>query len=187
MPASDNRADALLHPIRLRIVQLLAAGARLTPQGIAASLADVPPATLYRHLNRLEAAGILTVVDRRPARGAVEKTYALDLAAAHLGPDALATTTAEDHLRYFNTFMAGLQSNFARYLAQDTFDLAADSVTYRTAPLHLTEAELKDLIAELRQVITTAMSRAPAPDRRLYQLSTILMPAMDIPRPESSS
>src|SRR5687767_2199950 len=52
-----SRADLLAHPVRLRIIMALA-GEQLTPQQIAAVLADVPPATLYRQINRLAEGGV---------------------------------------------------------------------------------------------------------------------------------
>ena len=44
--------DLLLHPIRLRIVQALV-GEPMTPLQLKDRLADVPQATLYRHINQL--------------------------------------------------------------------------------------------------------------------------------------
>ena len=40
-------SSALLHPVRLRIVQTLLADGSLTPHQLHARLADVPIATLY--------------------------------------------------------------------------------------------------------------------------------------------
>ncbi|GMA51885.1 hypothetical protein GCM10025857_32420 [Alicyclobacillus contaminans] len=42
-----------MHPIRLRIIGLLASGHPLTAQKMLGQLPDVPVATLYRHLNKL--------------------------------------------------------------------------------------------------------------------------------------
>ena len=55
-------ADLLLHPVRLRIVQAFLGDRALTTSDLAAELADIPPASLYRHVARLVDAGVLAVV-----------------------------------------------------------------------------------------------------------------------------
>lgn len=46
-------ADLILHPVRLRIVRAFLSGRPLTTSALGAELADVPPASLYRHVARL--------------------------------------------------------------------------------------------------------------------------------------
>ena len=70
-------ADLLLHPVRLRIVQAFLGDRALTTSDLAAELADVPAASLYRHVARLVDAGVLAVVAERRVRGALERTYVL--------------------------------------------------------------------------------------------------------------
>ena len=111
----ETKADALLHPIRMRLVQVLAHSGPSTPQQLGEALPDVPQATLYRHLQKLAEAGVLSVVEERQVRGAREKTYALPEAGAVLGPDDLANASREDHQRYFTTLVAGLLGDVARY------------------------------------------------------------------------
>src|SRR5256885_7059234 len=66
-------ADLLLHPVRLRIVQAFLGDRALTTSALAAQLADVPPASLYRHVARLVDAGVLAVVAQRRAPGALAR------------------------------------------------------------------------------------------------------------------
>lgn len=77
----DAAQDLLLNPIRLRMIGAVACGKR-TAGEIGEALPDVPAATLYRHLKKLADAGVLAVVATRPARGAVERVYALGQAPA---------------------------------------------------------------------------------------------------------
>src|SRR5215467_1711411 len=51
-------ADLLLHPVRLRIVQAFLGDRALTTSALAGELADVPPASLYRHVAKLVRAGV---------------------------------------------------------------------------------------------------------------------------------
>src|SRR5688500_17930500 len=86
MARHTEKADAIFDPVRIRIVQALFGGARLTPAQLAPVTGPTPIATLYRDLNRLARAGIVTVVSERRTRGTVERTYALaDERAAYIG------------------------------------------------------------------------------------------------------
>src|SRR5687768_15745956 len=96
-----NSADLLLHPIRLRVLQALAGGRRLSPGELAVELDDVPTASLYRHIKTLADAGVLAVVEERPARGTPQRVYTLVEGAGSISPTDLAQATTEDHLRYF--------------------------------------------------------------------------------------
>jgi DNA-binding transcriptional ArsR family regulator len=66
---------ALAHPLRLRLIESFAEGPRTTMQ-VASRLGE-PPTRLYHHVNALERAGILKLVETRAVRGASEKYYEL--------------------------------------------------------------------------------------------------------------
>src|SRR6266540_1222292 len=111
-------ADLLLHPVRLRIVQAFLGDRALTTSALSAELADVPTASLYRHVARLVDAGVLQVVAERRVRGALERTYVLRVAAASIGLDQIAAMSADEHRQAFMAFVAGLLGDFDRYLAR---------------------------------------------------------------------
>jgi len=66
---------ALAHPLRIRLLEVFAQGRRTTMQ-VAEELGE-PPTRLYHHVNALERAKVLRLVDRRQVRGATEKYYEL--------------------------------------------------------------------------------------------------------------
>ena len=66
----DNSA-LLLHPIRIRIVQLLAYNKSMTVSSLADAMADVPRSTIYRHVSVLQDNDILTVVKEEKIRTGV--------------------------------------------------------------------------------------------------------------------
>lgn len=167
----------LLHPVRMRIVQALAGGERLATAELAERLADVPAATLYRHLGALTDAGVLAVVELRPARGTPERTYALVQGAGSLTAQDLAHATADDHLRYFTMFCAGLIDDFGRYLTAGPADLVTDGVGYRQVPLWLTDTELAELAGRLAASLAPVLGNEPSDGRRRRMLSTVLMPS----------
>ena len=109
-------ADLLLHPVRLRIVQAFLGERALTTAELRSELPDIPPASLYRHIALLTDAGVLAVASERRVRGTTERTYILRLAAANIGIKELREMTVDDHRQAFMAFVAGLLSDFDRYL-----------------------------------------------------------------------
>jgi len=172
-------ADLILHPVRLRIVRAFLGGRSLTTSALAAELADVPPASLYRHVARLVEAGVLEVVAERRVRGAVERSYVLHEAAANIGADELATMSADEHRRMFITFVAGLVGDFDSYLDGGDVDLFRDKVRYRLADLWLTDAELHELATEITDVVLPRLANRPGPGRSRRVLRTFLLPGSE--------
>jgi hypothetical protein len=175
-------ADLLLHPVRLRIVQAFLGDRTLTTADLRAELPDVPVATLYRHVAVLADAGVLAVVGERKVRGAAERTYRLDLAAASLGPGDAAAMTADDHRRAFTTFAAALMADFDRYVtgaAPDggSPDLAADRVGYRQAAVWVTDEEFDAMAADLAEVVNARTVNRPDGARRRRLVTTVHLPA----------
>lgn len=167
--------DLLLHPARLRIVQALV-GRPMTPRQLIEQLGDVAQATLYRHLNQLQDGGLVEVAAERPVRGVVERTYRIVAEAVSLGNEDLAGATADDHFRYFGTFVATLLADFAAYLESGGPDLEADRVGYRQVPLWLTDGEFDALVQDMGRAVQARLANGPGPGRRRRLLSTIVVP-----------
>ncbi|PPK94245.1 helix-turn-helix protein [Kineococcus xinjiangensis] len=173
-------AELLLHPLRLRIVQAFLGDRTLTTADLRAELPEAAAATLYRQVALLADAGVLEVCAQRRVRGTVERTYRLRTGAASLEAADLAGMSVEEHRQGFLAFTASLLADYDRYLAGADPDPGRDLVGYRQAALHLSDEELGDLAAELREVVLRRLALAPAPGRRRRLLSTVLMPA-DVP------
>ena len=167
--------DLLLHPTRLRIVQALV-GRRLTTLELKAELSDIAQATLYRQIDQLVNGGLIEVVEERRVQGGVERTYSVVESAASIGADDLVGATADDHLRYFVTFLAALLNDYASYLEASDLDLVADRVGYRQVPLWLTDAEFDDMTAEMSKSVRARTDNQPTPDRRRRLITSIVMP-----------
>lgn len=172
-------ADLLLHPVRLRIVQAFLGDRALTTSELAAELADVPAASLYRHVARLVNAGILAVVAQRRVRGAIERTYVLRVSAATIGPNELAAMSAEEHRQAFMAFVAGLIGDFDRYLARGNVDLARDGVSYRLAGLWLDDNEYAAVLRKLNRVLQPGTANPPGNGRKRRILGYVLLPGDD--------
>lgn len=169
-------ADVLLHPVRLRIVQALLDDRVLTAADLRTELADVPPATLYRHLAVLVENQVLNVVAERRVRGAVERSYALIRAAAEVSADELARMTPAQHRAAFQAFVAGLLADFDAYTAGEDVDLARDIAGYRQVVLWLSRDEAMQMAADLNRVLGPLLTQRAATGRRRIALSSVLIP-----------
>jgi DNA-binding transcriptional ArsR family regulator len=182
-----SSADLLLHPVRLRIVQAFLGDRALTTSDLRSQLADVPPASLYRHVARLVDAGVLTVVGERRVRGAVERTYVLRVAAASINIDEVERMSRDDHRQAFIAFVAGLLGDVDRYLEREDFDPVRDGAGYRLAGLWLDDAEFGEFVRDLARVIQPRLANAPRPGRRRRILGTVLLPGEDAPLDSTST
>ena len=81
--------------------------------------------------------------------------------------------------------MTALLAEFNTYLDRDHADPTGDSVGYRQIPLWLSQAELAELIGEMRNVIVSKLDNKPTPDRSLHLLSPILFPIEEPPQPHA--
>ncbi|GAA3778671.1 helix-turn-helix domain-containing protein [Plantactinospora mayteni] len=168
--------DLLIHPVRLRILQALLDGRPSTTTQLRNRLPDIPPATMYRHVAALTAAGVLEVLGEKRVRGAVERTYRLQWDRTELDPTERAAMSVDDHRRAFTAFTGGLLADFDRYLTRESADPDTDGVTYRQAALWLTDAELAELVAELRSAITARTKNDPGQDRTRRMISVVVIP-----------
>ena len=169
--------DLLLHPVRLRILRALLDGHPSTTAELRGRLPDIAPATMYRHIAVLTAAGVLEVLEEKRIRGAVERTYRVHWDRAEIDPADRAAMTPDDHRRAFTAFTGGLLADFDRYLTREPADPTADGVTYQQAALWLTDEELAELLTEVRTAVTARQGRAPGPDRTRRMISLIAMPS----------
>ncbi len=170
-------ADLLLHPVRLRIVKAFLGDRALTTSQIAAELHDVPPGSLYRHIALLARAGVLQVVAERRVRGAVERTYTLRMFAAQIQPGEAAAMSLDEHAEAFMAYIAGLLSDFDRYIASDPADPLKDGANYRMAAMWLTDAEFIDFLRDLVAIAQPRLANAPGQGRRRRMLYTVVLPA----------
>jgi hypothetical protein len=88
--------------------------------------------------------------------------------------------SAEEHRRGFLVFVAGLLADFDRYLeacgdAEGHVDPVADRIGYRQAVLHLSDAEVDDLLAELGDVFARYRDLPAGEGRSRRVLTTVLL------------
>ena len=171
-------ADLLLHPVRLRIIKAFLGDRALTTTQLAAELDDVPAGSLYRHVALLTRAGLLHVVAEHRIRGAVERTYALRLAAARVQPGEAAAMT--------RGALQGLHG-LRRRAASRLRPLPRRRHTrprprprhYTVTGLYLTDAELTGFLRDFAAIVQPLLANAPGKGRRRRMLYSIFLPEPD--------
>lgn len=173
--------DAMLHPVRMRIMMTLAGTPGMTPLQLVEVMPEVPQATLYRHINKLTESGLLTVADERRVRGTTEKVYALNTSArTHLTTEDIQNLSKEEHMYYFNAYLVTLMEEFSGYLrSTPKVDYAADGVGYSQVVLYMDENELMAFSQKMNETLLPFAENKDdeSSTRRKRIFSTVLMPA----------
>jgi DNA-binding transcriptional ArsR family regulator len=181
----SRKIEQFLHPIRLRILQTLAAD-QLTTQEIADRLPEVPKSSIYRHLKTLLDAGLVAAADTRPIKGVEEKVYRLARMPRIEAKDA-ARLTPDDYVRYLTTFLVTVLHNFSAYIHTTSHpDLQADLAGFTEAQFYATDAEFAEAITALNQAIVPLTRLGPGAGRRKRALATVTHPVPDPPAREET-
>lgn len=167
------QSKLLMHPLRLRLLRCLGQQ-ELSPLQLAQRLPDVAQATLYRHLKKLEAGGIIEVSQTKAKRGTLEKTYRL--VKGELNESDLAEAGPEEWLKLFEQFCASLRTDLGAYLSSEQAQPLRDGVGMRQVQLYLSPEELAQLSQELNEVVKSYVQNEPGPERQGLNLATLLIP-----------
>ena len=171
-----RKSDLIIHPIRMRIVSELGRHS-LTTKQLIEILADIPQATLYRHIKTLFDGGILKIVKEQEVNGSIERTYQLISNQNRLTPEEIADLSPEDHIRYFSIFTAGLIDTFSRYVSHASSEnFEADGMSYNQAIIYLSDEERTAFQEQLIAIVEKVMSQPPAPNRKKYTLASVVVP-----------
>lgn len=186
--AASRALDLLLHPVRVRIVQVLRGGRHLTPRQLAGALPDVPQASLYRHLNALADGGAVRVVHEHRVRNMTERVYALAEHELTVTDEQVRDLDHEDMAGMFAGFGALVIGELRRYLEHDdsgTLDLAADGVSLWQQVAYLDSEALHRISAELYTNLGHSQDHADEPDRRRRYVYFASVPAVDEPESDT--
>lgn len=172
---TTTKLEALLHPIRLRIVTALQ-GRVLTPRQLHARLGDVPPATLYRHINQLLDAGVLAVVEERRVHGTLERRLAIPMLGDMIGPDEVQQMTGEEILALSTLLLGIMGESFQRYAAARPRPPRPREISLLVDTVFMSDDEYSDFRTALLALWQTALTRPEAPGRQRRQLAYFTVP-----------
>jgi DNA-binding transcriptional ArsR family regulator len=181
----DRRTiDLIIHPVRLRIMSLLARE-QLTTQQIGEFLPDVPTSSIYRHVKLLLDNDLISVAAVHPVQGIEEKVYALKVPPYVSDPADLADYTKEEHLQLFTVIITELLHSYTAYLEHTPHvDLGADRVGFTSMNFYATPEEMDDLARDLNTALAPYAVKEPAPGRELRKIAVIGHPIRKRPNPD---
>ncbi|MBC8140445.1 MAG: helix-turn-helix domain-containing protein [Armatimonadetes bacterium] len=159
-----TRTDALLHPVRIRIVMALQDNS-LNAAQIASLLGDVPLTTLYRHLNVLLASGTIAVSKETPIHGAVEREFRLVESATYLDAERDKPTGAEI-LGLVNALTDVVRDRFSRYVAAAPMPPPTGEISLLVKSVYLTDAQHDALRRYMMELIRSPENWKPSEGRR---------------------
>ena len=159
-----------------KIIKRFLDGQSKTAKNLANELPEIPQATLYRQLDILLKAEVLTITAEHQIRGTVEKIYSLNLSAVNIANNDLKKLSKEEHLQYFMLFTAQLVKGFEAYLHKENIDYERDGVGYRQMAMHLTDEEFLNFSKDMGMVYEKYRSNTPSPERKVRIISTIIIP-----------
>lgn len=142
-----NIYDIMLNSTRMRIVQVLAPDKKMTATEICEIINDVPRTTLYRHINILLDANVLTVVEEKKIRGSLERTLALNV-------NELVAQTSADSLpqQAFRSLM-NIYGKFERYSKNSTPVQGNNKIFFNNTIMMLTDSEFDQFLSELQALL----------------------------------
>lgn len=183
----DNKVlSGLLNPIRMRMMQIVLKNQTATTRMFSEDLPSVPPASLYRHINRLVEDGILEVCGENRIRGTIEKVYRLRHNPFQEMESLGTSGHKEEHDNLFYTFAMTLLSDFNQYTSKEGYDFQKDQVGFRSFPLYLNDDESLEFLDGLRSLLQDVTSHGPGNGRTLRKFSFTIMPTEETERSEES-
>ncbi|GGB54854.1 transcriptional regulator [Lentibacillus populi] len=172
-----GKADLLLHPVRMRIVQQLLLNKPLTIAQLVEILGDVPQATLYRHINLLLEANLIEVIETKKVKGTEERKFSVKIDNLQIPESEIETTSREDHIRHFSVFHGNLLQLATSYLADTSPEqYKKEGFSYAYTPLHLSDEEFHELTQSIQQAIEKVIHNQLTPARTTRIFASMFIP-----------
>lgn len=144
-----NLTEILSNPVRMRILQHVHLNPGTTTGMISKALPDIPPATIYRHVNALLGAKAILVDDEVKVRGTTERHLIVNPELS--SPEDIGDTAYR--------FMMTLCDSFRRYGSAEGRDPREDRLCLRTCMLHLTDESFDEFMTEYSELLARYMTR----------------------------
>jgi len=187
--------NALKHPLRVRILEVLNEGPRSPSQFVEEGLIPKEAYNSYQqalslasyHFRELEKEGCLEVIESIPRRGAVEHVYR-GLARVFVDDAEFEQMDAASRRRLSRISLQGMIARADRAIAEDTFDARADRhLTWMTMQLdergwNEAVARLAATFEELTQIRRDAGDRLAASGEEVIP-ATVAMLGFESPPP----
>jgi len=173
---TEKLMEYLANPIKNRLIVEVITQGTTTAKTLASTNQNIPQATLYRHLNKMVADGILKVVEERKVRNVTEKVYAMAIDFDADVKKMIQENDGEAYFALFQQFTVGLLNEYSAYCARKDIDLLNDGSGFRIGSLNATVDELNELSASIWKLVEPYTTREAAPDRKSRSVAVIFTP-----------
>ncbi|GIN10321.1 MULTISPECIES: helix-turn-helix domain-containing protein [Shouchella] len=174
-----KKADLLLHPVRMRIIQQLLMEESQTILQLAEALGDVPQATLYRHMKLMLEAQLIEVVQINKIHGQEERVYAAVKENLSISGSEAYSASQEEHMRYFSIFHANLLQQATTYLSKTSAEhYETDGFGYWNAPLHMSDEEFASFVSGINELLEQVAANKPTPERKTRLFASMMIPLL---------
>lgn len=139
--------NIMLNPVRMRIIQILAARKSMTTTELCKEIEDVPRTTLYRHIKILLDNNFLLVVSEQKIRGSFERTLALNT------KEIVSHNTLDNAAQNALAFLMNRYVRFQNYFNSKSPDPGKDKLFLNNTILMMTDNEFDQFLSELRGLL----------------------------------
>ncbi len=152
-----DQVKALANPLRMRILETLAASDPMTTKQVAQKLGE-KPTRLYHHVDLLEKAGLIRLTHTRQNRGATEKYYEAIARSFRAGAELFSdeSPAEQEHaLRpMIHTVFDSTTSELLRLIdSPHADDLMEDEGLLTYIEMHLTQEQVDEVQQKLKNVL----------------------------------
>ncbi|MEE8077473.1 MAG: helix-turn-helix domain-containing protein [Pseudomonadales bacterium] len=152
-----DQVKALAHPLRMRIIETLAASEPMTTKQVAESLGE-KPTRLYHHVALLEKAGLIRLTHTRQNRGTTEKYYEAIAREFRAGADLFSNESSDDQKSALRPMIQTVFDNTTSELlrlvdADQTGLLLEDEGLLSYIEMHLTQEQIDEVQQKLKYVL----------------------------------
>jgi DNA-binding transcriptional ArsR family regulator len=157
-----DQVKALAHPLRMRIIETLAAGDPMTTKQVAEQLGE-KPTRLYHHVDLLEKAGLIRLTHTRQNRGTTEKYYESIARQFQADADLFSDEAIEDQKGAMRPMIKTVFDNTASELLRlvNTDQPAAileEEGLLSYVEMHLSQEQIDDLLKRLKDFLDHVQS-----------------------------
>jgi len=165
--------DIILHPHRFAVAAALSKG-DATVEQLKLQLPQIPQASLYRAIQKLEQSNMITRVKERQTRGTVEVTYSLKFSLSQMRMPEEAD---------LDDYRKGAYAVFLQYVLGTLDSYKQDEVeqlkkaSFNAISLTLSEGQYESFTNDVRNLMASYMQKPQDVSKyNVYQLATFLVP-----------
>lgn len=160
--------EFFLHPIRTRIIQLVANQKSMTVSAIADAMDDIPRSTIYRHVKILSENNVLIIVKEEKIRGTYEREYAFNY--------ELMNTQDNKADQAVFAFLLNVFFDFNEYFKTPNANPIQDQIFLSKNTLLLSDDEFEQFKVDIYEVIKKYLNFSSNNERKARNISIISSP-----------